>query len=396
MKLNEQLNHTIQEINCTAKELSDITGLSPASISRYRTGERIPSTDQLNKLIDGLVLLAQNKKIPAITHESLQTVFQEYLEESLLDYDQFLVNLNVLFSTLEINLSELSRFLNFDSSYLSRIRLGQRRPSDLDSFILGVCQYVVHKNDLAVIQNLINDSSKESMTESSCMKALSQWLKNGVASNPDYVGNFLTKLDEFDLDEYIRAIHFDELKAPTVPFQIPTSKSYHGIEAMKQGELDFFKSTVLSKSMEPVFMCSDMPMEDMAEDVEFGKKWMFAIAMTLKKGLHLHIIHNIDRPFKEMMLGLESWIPLYMTGQVLPYYLKGKHNSVYCHFNYVSGQAALNGECIQGHHDEGKYYLTKNKEEIAYYRKKADRLLEKAHPLMEIYRSDAEKQFQTF
>lgn len=71
MKLNEQLNHTIQEINCTAKELSDITGLSPASISRYRTGERIPSTDQLNKLIDGLVLLAQNKKIPAITHESL-------------------------------------------------------------------------------------------------------------------------------------------------------------------------------------------------------------------------------------------------------------------------------------------------------------------------------------
>lgn len=396
MKLNEQLNHTIQEINCTAKELSDITGLSPASISRYRTGERIPSTYQLNKLIDGLVLLAQNKKIPAITHESLQTVFQEYLEESLLDYDQFLVNLNVLFSTLEINLSELSRFLNFDSSYLSRIRLGQRRPSDLDSFILGVCQYVVHKKDLAVIQNLINDSSKESMTESSCMQALSQWLKNGVASNPDYVGNFLTKLDEFDLDEYIRAIHFDELKVPTVPFQIPTSKSYHGIEAMKQGELDFFKSTVLSKSMEPVFMCSDMPMEDMAEDVEFGKKWMFAIAMTLKKGLHLHIIHNIDRPFKEMMLGLESWIPLYMTGQVLPYYLKGKHNSVYCHFNYVSGQAALNGECIQGHHDEGKYYLTKNKEEIAYYRKKADRLLEKAHPLMEIYRSDAEKQFQTF
>lgn len=30
-------------------------------------------------------------------------------------------------------------------------------------------------------------------------------------------------------------------------------------------------------------MCSDMPMEDMAEDVDFGKKWMFAIAMTLKK-----------------------------------------------------------------------------------------------------------------
>lgn len=47
-----------------------------------------------------------------------------------------------------------------------------------------------------------------------------------------------------------------------------------------------------------------------------------------------------------MMLGLESWIPIYMTGQVSPYYLKGVQNTVYCHFHYVSGAAALTGECI--------------------------------------------------
>ena len=65
-------------------------------------------------------------------------------------------------------------------------------------------------------------------------------------------------------------------------------------------------------------MCSDMPMSDMAQDMDFNRKWMFAIAMSLKKGLHLNIIHNINRPFHEMMLGLESWIPIYMTGQVSP------------------------------------------------------------------------------
>ena len=31
------------------------------------------------------------------------------------------------------------------------------------------------------------------------------------------------------------------------------------------------------------------------EDIDFGKKWMFAIAMTLKKGANLDIIHNLDR-----------------------------------------------------------------------------------------------------
>lgn len=150
---------------------------------------------------------------------------------------------------------------------------------------------------------------------------------------------------------------------------------------MKKGELDFFKATVLSKSNEPIFMCSDMPMEDMAQDIEFGKKWMFAIAMTLKKGLHLNIIHNLDRPFNEMMLGLESWIPIYMTGQVSPYYLRGFQDSVYCHFNYVSGAVALTGECINGYHDKGKYFLTSNKSDVAYYKEKATCLLDKATPL---------------
>lgn len=143
-------------------------------------------------------------------------------------------------------------------------------------------------------------------------------------------------------------------------------------------------------------MCSDMPMEGMAKDMDFNKKWMLGIAMMLKKGLHLNVIHNIDRPMKEMMLGLESWIPLYMTGQVSPYYLKGRHNNVYCHFNYVSGQAALTGECIQGFHNDGKYYLTKNGEEITYYKKKTAHLLAKAQPLMEIYRNDSANYYNAF
>ena len=83
---------------------------------------------------------------------------------------------------------------------------------------------------------------------------------------------------------------------------------------------------------------------------------MFGIAVALRKGLHLDIIHNIDRPFEEMMLGLESWIPIYMTGQVSPYYLKGVQNTVYCHFHYVSGAAALTGECINGFHEDGHYH----------------------------------------
>ena len=400
MKFSDLLNQYMEQIGCTAKELSEASGLSAATLSRYCGGKRIPDNEQLNKIIKGIVSLAENRNIPDINADNVRSSFGDFMEEIDFDYEKFTANLNALISTLDINLSELSRSLNFDSSYLSHIRLRQRRPSNPAALIDGICRYVIRKKfqngEYGSIAELIGCRKEDISSESSCFFALISFLSSGTTETHDYMKDFLKNLDEFNLDEYIRAIHFDELKVPSVPFQFPTSKNYYGIEGMKQGELDFFKSTVLSKSMEPVFMCSDMPMEDMAEDLDFGKKWMFAIAMTLKKGLHLNMIHSIDRPFKEMMLGLESWIPIYMTGQVSPYYLKGKHNSVYCHINYVSGQSALTGECIQGFHDEGKYYVTRNKEEVTYYRKKADRLLAKAHPLMEIYRRDSENSYHAF
>ena len=203
-------------------------------------------------------------------------------------------------------------------------------------------------------------------------------------------------LDDFNLNDFIKAIKFDKLKVPTIPFYKTKSKHYYGIEEMKKGEIDFFKNTIFSKENNDIFMCSDMPMEDMAEDINFGKKWMFMIAMSLKKGLHLNIIHNLDRPFNEMMLGLESWIPIYMTGQVSPYYLKDVKNNIYNHLNYVSGTCALEGECIKGFHNKGKYYLTTNNKEISYYKEKSNLLLKKANSLMDIYTIDNKNSYNIF
>jgi hypothetical protein len=98
----------------------------------------------------------------------------------------------------------------------------------------------------------------------------------------------------------------------------------------------------------------------------------------------------------EMMLGLESWIPIYMTGQISPYYLSNLKNNIYNHLNYVSAAAALSGECINGFHNKGMYYLTTNKNEIEYYKEKSDLLLKKAKPLMEIYRESNIKEYHLF
>ena len=394
MKFNEKLNEYIEILDCTAKELSRNSGISTATISRYRNGGRIPeiNSDALNQLCSAIAQTAKQKQISEITDDSVKESFLNCSDIVTVNKENLRQNFNTLISVLNINISKLCRDTNYDVSTVFRFRNGSRQPSDPIKFADSIAAYVSKKtesaSEKAAVAELIGCTPEALSGSSECYEKVRDWLIGEHEKHEDNVAQFLEKLNDFDLNEYIKAIRFDELKVPSVPFQLPTSKNYTGIKEMMESEFDFLKATVLSKSTESVIMYSDMPMEEMSKDPEFPKKWMFGMAMMLKKGLHLNMIHNIDRPFNEMMLGLESWIPMYMTGQVSPYYLKNVQNNVFLHFLKVSGTAALSGEAIVGCHSDGRYYLTKNKSEVAYYRKRAEALLNNAHPLMDIYRKE--------
>ena len=401
MNFKEVLNKYLKELNCSSKKLSNESGLSESVISRYRSGERTPlkNSEQLNKLTKALFNIAKDNGKNKYTFDKIESDFNIALPSDNFDYTTFSNNLNTLITSLNINTHEMSKYIVFDASHISRIRYGKAKPSNPVEFSNKICSYILNRyknpDDINNLMMIIG-CKKSDLSNEKIYSTLFNWLTSEIVPVKNQISDFLHHLDSFNLDDYIKVIKFDELKVPSIPFYKAKTKHYYGIEEMKQGELNFFKGTVLSKSKEDIFMCSDMPMEDMAKDIDFGKKWMFAIAMCLKKGHHLNIIHNLDRPFNEMMLGLESWIPIYMTGQISPYYLSNLKNNIYNHLNYVSAAAALSGECINGFHNKGMYYLTTNKNEIEYYKEKSDLLLKKAKPLMEIYRENNIKEYHLF
>lgn len=401
MDFKKLLDDYMKQLDCTAKDLAENSGLSAATISRYRSGERIPEdgSENFDRLINGIVSIAENKKIPNITVQSVSEAFSPYVRNNV-DIAHLQKNFHTLLTVVPINISDLARFLNYDPSYISRIRNGQRQPANPTEFARKISIFVTKHfqtvEQKAVISSLINCPMEELSNYTDFQDRMTNWLLAGSGAVKDSMTVFLEKLDEFNLNEYIHSIHFNELKIPSVPFQIPISRTYWGIKEMMESELDFLKATVLSKSTAPVIMYSDMPMKEMAKDPEFPKKWMFGMAMMLKKGLHLYQIHNLDRSFDEMMLGLESWIPMYMTGLISPYYLKNVQNNTFLHLLKVSGSAALSGEAITGCHENGKYYLTKSKREVAYYQRRADELLKNADSLMDIYCSEREAELNTF
>lgn len=402
MGIQTQLNTYLDQLACSGKDLADASGLSPSVISRYRSGSRVPAIDSgiLEKLAEGIARLSEKSEKPLTAQTVLEALKAGYPGQ--ISSAQVLANrLDSLIALLSINVSDLSRTLNFDPSYISMIRRGKRTPKDVPAFAREIGRFVsLHHQDTVsrtVLARVLSQEAYPDQPPEIQARSIADWLCQAPEQSGTDASGFLHSIDDFDLDAYLDAVNFDAIKIPSVPFQLPTAKTYEGLAAMSQGELDFLKTVVLGKAMDELIMGSDMPMEDLtAVNPELVKQYAFGIGMILKKGLHIHFVHTVDRPMEEMLVGLKSWIPLYMTGQISPYYQTGGLQKIFGHLLYSAGGCAMAGECVRGHHDEGRYFLTKRRKDVVYYRKRAKRFLEKARPLMTIYRTERAGAFSAF
>lgn len=394
MSFVEVLNNYMDAYDIKASSLAEASGLSGASISRFKNGKRVPSAN--DETVDQIAAAIEKLTNGAVSKEEAFKSLSADLEGETVDRDQVVGNLNILVDALELNAADLARFLGYDPSHLSKIRSGARRPGKGDEFCEGIAVYVsnqITERNASTLARLIGCEVEYMLTPVAARTALFEWLSSEAPKRENAVEHFLYQLDEFDLNEYLQAVKFDAITVPSSPFQFPKNKDYYDIEGFREAELSWGRATILSKNMDDVFMYSDMPMEEEAQDEEFAKKWMMGIAMILKKGLRINIIHDLNRPLEEMMLGLEGWIPLYMTGQVSPYYFKHYKPSIFNRFLRVSGAAALFGDSVAGSHASGRYHLSNNKEELSFFKQYAKELLVKASPLMEIYASGEEEAY---
>lgn len=401
MSFEKKLNDYIEILDCTSKKLADSANLSTSLISRYRNGERVPKIDseQFDKLVYGLYKVAHNKNLD-LTKTDISTALGNEINPNNVDFEIFRKNFNIILSELDINTAIFASSIGYDSSFISRIKNGNRKPANINKFIDDFCDYVVShyktSDSKANICSIINVSTKELKSDSDYKLKLTEWLCTNEEVTNNAVGNFLKNIDIFDENSYNNNLKYSKLNIPTSPVIFRISKNFYGIKEMKNAEAEFIRTTVISKSNEPLFLYNEMPMNEISEDEELQKKWMLGISMLLKKGIHLNIIHNVDRPINEMIIGLESWLPIYMIGNISPYYLDKSLSDTFSYMHCTSGSVCLVGECPKGQEEKSKLYLTTKKDEIEYYKMKTEILLHKAKPLMTIYKPNDKKKFYDF
>lgn len=400
MNFSDELNNYMLILNCTAKDICDISGLSPALISRYLNKKRAPKINSiyLEKIIDALYQISEKNNIN-LSKETISEALKDTLKPNNINYDAFIENFNTLQCELKISTVELSKALGYDSSFLSRIKSGERRPADFDNFIDNYADFIMslsQDEDTGIILQKLLSCTNTDLNDTLKFKDLFiKWITSTHVDNSEHIINFIAMLNDFNLNDYINT-DFNKIKIPSTPVIFKNSKTFFGVEGRKKAEGEFLKTTLLSKCKNPIFLYSNLPMTEAGKDENFRKKVVLATTMILKKGLHLNMIHTVDRPLNEMLMGLEGWIPIYMTGAITSYYFKDPPSNFFLNSYWVSDSVALFSECLKTNEETSMFYVTTKKDEVEYGKKISKFLLSKAKPLMKIFKETDAEDFGNF
>ena len=399
MSFASVLDAYCKALGCTNKQIAEKCSISPSALSRYRNGSRTPDIDSaaVDRLVKGIVALAQERSdVERWQEDAIRNTIEGSLSGSKMLGMSFGARFNSLMALLDVRNTEMARHIDVSPSYISRIRGGQRMPADQRRFARKASRLFAQRclergkiSDLISLTdstgNISNRSHLDLDNTSDVSETIEHWLlgSNIIESDLAAVDDLLERLNDFYFNRELERIK--ELVPIKSTGEKPEifSRFYYGLEEMKEAELTFFEIAA-THSTKTIRLSSDMPLLETSLDSSFIHNYRLQIGSLIHHGTHIDVIHSVERPLSETVVSLKLWLPLYLTGLVTSYYLKGINNGLFHHVNYTSDHCSLAAEAVHGHGADGRYYLSTHPEDVSYYQRKMDFIMEHVSPMLQI------------
>lgn len=422
MSFIDKCNRIFTILDCSNADIARVGGIDPSLISRFRTGSRQPRATSTQFLLfcKGIVGYAQHNGLSEkLQHEcglpglgNPEDEVNAYLTEreekpkstpkkpSRSSAGLFSEKLNALMNLCNISNIRLARALNVDSSLISRFRNGLRTPLKNSPLMESLCTYfykIAKQNELEQeLSDLIGTSVSMLECKDDFIKSFTKWFsdENGQY-NTGIMDSFLEKLDSLGV-----------IKIPNLP-PINTivtadilqdqSNEYVGIDGMRQAVIRFLGTVALSENHGTLKLYSDQNINWLASDPGFLLKWATLMCAVLLKKTPVKMIHNINRNIDEMLIGIEKWLPLYMSGMVEGFYRRSHSDPWFSHTLFVApGTAAICASIATGTEDAGIYQYSDTRERTVYYENQIDILMKNAKPLIRVFKKNHRNDYLFF
>lgn len=225
--------------------------------------------------------------------------------------------------------SALSKVLNFDASYISRIRSGKRGIPLRQPFAGPAAAYFARqiRKDPALkraASEMILQGIPWPETEEEAAEYIRKWLLQDEDPADAKAAAFSSSIGEGDEGSREEAEETGGSRpAEASGFPVPAGgiRCFYGNEGKREAVEQFLRRLLLKPGPHLLLLHSDENMDWLTEDPAFGERWAALLAELLKGGSRIRIIHSVRREIGEMLEAVRKWLPLYMTGGIESFYL---------------------------------------------------------------------------
>ena len=288
----------------------------------------------------------------------------------------FADRLDAIMKIAEVSNSQLGRAINVDSSYIGRLRRGQRPLPKKPEFIGALTKYTVahitKEYQLEALANLTGlDVSKGSVSA----KKLGDWLCSGEDQSIN-AGRARISLKKA-ADEDVNSCFF-------------------GIEGKRAAVIQFFEAILKESKPQTLLLFSDEDMAWMYESVEFARTWADLFKQVIMRGNKVKIVHTANRDINEMLEAIMKWVPIYLTGAVEPYVYPRIRDGLFQRTMFIAPETAaiLSSSVDHNSSDMLNLFIT-NPQAVKAAEIEFNRFFALCKPLMEIYSPESRARFVT-
>lgn len=283
--------------------------------------------------------------------------------------------------------ASLGRALNYDASYISRIRNGKRGIPPEQPFIQPAAVFfselTLDDYQKSVLSHELGIGRPWPENNGESAALLEAWLNNELGS----------KQRARDIISAISS-PFYSIAAQNVDY-VPDEGSnskvtfYYGNHGKRDAVCRFLTDVAKSGKAFDIYLNSNEDMSWLYEDAVFARTWAKLMVRLSTNGCRIKIIHSIGRDINEMWEGLKKWMPLYMSGTIEPYYYPRLRDGMFRKTLFIaSGHSGIISSSIAGQDGDPLNIFLEDRIALRAIEREFLAFLALCRPLMQIVRAE--------
>lgn len=301
----------------------------------------------------------------------------------------FAEKLDLLMNITNTSNSLLSRKISIDASYISRLRRGVRTPAKNVSYIQSMSEYFARcchaEYQKTALWEAIKDTSLVQPQQSGTMGDLIfQWLQEPKETVSNSIDNFLEGM----INCQFKKIETGSTAAGDVTYdrEVSEIEMFYGMEGKQAAILTFLSLVLQNKKPQTLLLYSDEDIGWLTDSPEFTAQWATLMLQVLKNGNRIKIVHTVNRHLDEMLSGIKRWVPVYITGNIEPFYYPKTRDGLFRRTLFIAPEtAAITSSSVRSNTREAANLLFTNKEAIRALITEFNHFLALCRPLMHIF-----------